>query len=238
MVDPDVPLTTLSSDLPVQHLLIECTELLSHDRFDQDALAAVVGRMKLSGLYPGLQVTPLKNNLDRLPQFLAFAREQQIDRVVLPNVPLVDDEKSLASRLLTSADIDAFQLSWAQLKTRSVPKELVVHDLFLWEILCPEQGREHYSGCQAGNSLSHLDRSGTIYPCSAWNQPLGSLLTDTLADIWQKAERSTILAHIASGPHGCTDCSDWHSCFGGCRGLSKSFGHKNSGRDLMCREKR
>lgn len=239
VVDPRLPVDRLSAEMPIQQLMLDCTFLTAADRLDLAVLETAASRLKQAGIRPSLQLIPLRGNLALLPRLFTFAGQNGIDRVVLPNVPLADEiAECFSSRLLSADDIETFRQSWSGLKDQPRPKELVVHDLFLWEILCPEQGREHYSGCQAGNSLSHLDRKGILFPCSAWAQPLGSLLKESVADLWHTPDRAAVLGAIASSPAGCDDCSAWHTCFGGCRGLARSFGQQNSGRDLMCPEKR
>ena len=103
-------------------------------------------------------------------------------------------------------------------------------------LLFPDGGvaRSEYGGCQAANSLAHIDSHGVVHPCVSWPQPLGSLLDHTLYDIWQGPSRQSARDEIAAVPSGCEGCRDYSIWFGGCRGLSR-LDHNLKGRDPMCK---
>jgi radical SAM protein with 4Fe4S-binding SPASM domain len=97
-----------------------------------------------------------------------------------------------------------------------------------------QQNRSEYGGCQAGNSLGHVDTQGVVHPCAAWPQPLGQLPDQTLEDVWAGAQRLAVREHISRTPEGCHDCTDLGLCFGGCRGLAFHLNRSKGERDLMC----
>ena len=115
-----------------------------------------------------------------------------------------------------------------------------IHDRFLWEIMTPEleQARSEYGGCQAGNSLGHVDAVGNVYACAAWPEAFGSLRDVSLDELWRSPERLAIRQKITEMPTGCLGCRDYALCLGGCRGLGGRLNRQGEGRDLMCREPR
>jgi GeoRSP system SPASM domain protein len=141
----------------------------------------------------------------------------------------------IRSDLIRPEDVESFRKQAADFPDFFGKLKLDVHDLFLWEILFPDGGvaRSEYGGCQAANSLAHVDICGTVHPCVSWPQSLGSLLADSFYDIWQAAPRQAVRADIASIPTGCNRCRDYAICFGGCRGLSR-LDETLNGRDPMC----
>jgi radical SAM protein with 4Fe4S-binding SPASM domain len=157
-------------------------------------------------------------------------------RFKLPNIRINDNDSTVICReLVRPADVEYFRLLAVDFPDFKGRLQLDVHDLFLWEILFPDGGvaRSEYGGCQAANSLAHIDSFGTVHPCLSWPQPLGSLLNDSFYDIWQALPRQDVRTGIAAVPGGCHDCRDYAICFGGCRGLSRLDLSLN-GRDPMC----
>ncbi|ORJ61591.1 SPASM domain-containing protein [Geothermobacter hydrogeniphilus] len=202
-----------------------------------------VQSLREAGCFPGLQLLPLRSSIRLLPDLFLLATDLAVDQVLLPNVPLTDFAgEDPGPRLLRAEDLESFAGFWERIDPRPpIPSGLVVHDLFLWEILCPGQRRDHYSGCQAGNSLGHLDAAGILYPCSSWNQPLGALFDAALTDLWQGDLRRSIRDDIARQPDACNGCRVYARCLAGCRGLSRAFSSEDDegrGRDLMCSGRR
>ncbi|TYO99626.1 GeoRSP system SPASM domain protein [Geothermobacter ehrlichii] len=183
---------------------------------------------------PHLALVPLRPLLPRLPEVLELAGREGIGRLVLPNVPLVDDAEALAPLVPDARDLASFRREFERRTAAGFTGELVVHDLFLWEILCPGRERDHYVGCQAGNSLAHLDAAGHLHPCISWPRDLGSLLDHSLHDLWQAAARSEVLAAIGELPADCRACAICDRCHGGCRGLALTLPKDAAGRDLLC----
>lgn len=204
-----------------------------------DAVRQLQGR----GIKPALLLVPNRANLLRIPQLLDLCRTQGITRFKLPNTPIDASFGADFPGLLLPgpSDLDALRSAVSDPVSLRSGVELEVHDLFLWEIFFPAargEGRAEYGGCQAGNSLGHVDSNGTVHPCSSWPQPLGSLLETSLDEIWQGTLRQQVRAEVATTPAGCGGCRDYAICFGGCRGLSRSLAPTGDGRDLLCRERR
>jgi GeoRSP system SPASM domain protein len=209
---------------------------------DEGRLREVLARLRQGGVETTLRLTPLKSNLHVISALSGFCREAGGERFKLPNARIGDTFNSLSPADLPRwPDLEAFRESWV----RSAPElpetlQLEIHDRFLWEIMTPgaDQARSEYGGCQAANSLAHVDAVGTVYACAAWPEPLGSLRCATLDDIWRSPVRMAIRARIAQVPAGCLGCRDYPLCLGGCRGLGELLNQSGGGRDLMCREPR
>nr|NIS43769.1 SPASM domain-containing protein [Desulfuromonadales bacterium] len=111
-----------------------------------------------------------------------------------------------------------------------------IHDRFIWEIFSGPEVVEHseYGGCQAANSLVHIDCGGDVWPCSSWPQSLGSLLEADLEEIWSGPQRMGVRREIAAEPVGCRSCRDYALCLGACRGLGRSLNQVGGERDPAC----
>jgi len=203
-----------------------------------DRLLAVVHELRQQACEPVLSLTPLRQNLCYIPDLLRFCSEYRIPEFRLPNAHIGDSFHAYsAADLPRWQDLDNFRECWLEfMKDPCRLPAMEIHDLFLWEIMTPgqEKTRSEYGGCQAGNSLGHIDHLGVVHPCAAWPQPLGQLPGQSLADIWAGRERLAVREHIAGTPDGCRDCSDLDICFGGCRGLAFHLNRSGGERDLMC----
>lgn len=209
-----------------------------NQRVDTGRLLDVVRILRQRGCEPVLTLMPLRNNLCNIPCLLRFCSEHQITKFKLPNAHIGDSVHDYSTAdLCRWQDLDHFRKIWLEFTKESCQLPIMeIHDLFLWEIMTPgqQQNRSEYGGCQAGNSLSHVDCQGVVHPCAAWPQPLGKLPDQSLADIWAGRERLAVREHIAKTPEGCHDCSDLGICFGGCRGLAFHLNRSGDERDLMC----
>lgn len=205
---------------------------------DTDSLLVVVQALRQLGYKPVLSLMPLQNNLCNIPDLLRFCVEHQISKFKLPNAHIGDSVHNYSTDDLPRwQDLDRFRKIWLDFVKEPYKLPVMeIHDLFLWEIMTPgqQQNRSEYGGCQAGNSLGHVDSLGVVHPCAAWPQPLGKLPDQLLEDIWAGHERLAVREHIAQTPDGCLGCSDIDICFGGCRGLAFHLNRSEKGRDLMC----
>lgn len=231
-------LAALHAGLPLQALLLDARPCLTGTSLDVMTLGQVVEAVRRKGFDPGLLLTPLAGNVHLLPDLLAFCRDRKVGRIKLPNVKIdASFRHACAADLLRPADLERLR---SQLGADPLVLHagivLEVHDLFLWELLFPgrEDGRSEYGGCQAANTLAHVDAAGDLYPCSSWPQRLGTLLQQPLEEIWQSAKRFQVRDEIAAIPTGCSACRDYPLCLGGCRGLSRAVCRDCDGRDPLC----
>lgn len=200
-------------------------------------LETLFERMTANGRRASMLWVPAAGQLHNLHSLLELCERQNIPRFKLPNRKIgANPEPVETAGLLQSSDI--VQLA-QMLKKRPLVKgntALEVHDLFLWELLFPQGGgeRSEYGGCQAGNSLGHITVNGDVWPCSSWPQPLGNLLQQELAAIWDSTARYRVRTEIAAEPADCAGCRDYQICFGGCRGLARTCRPDDDRRDLLC----
>ncbi len=204
-----------------------------------DLLALCVERLRQMRCDPVLLLVPVRQRLHLIPPLLAFCRRVGIGRFKLPNTPIDAsfEREELRQLIPTSGDLAALRQSVVDPSAMRREVAMEIHDLFLWEIFFPgerEAGRTEYGGCQAANSLGHIDARGLVHPCSSWPQVLGSLLDETLAAIWGGAARLQVRTAVAQTPAGCLGCRDYAICFGGCRGATLTLAADGDGRDLLC----
>ncbi|WP_305045679.1 SPASM domain-containing protein [Geoalkalibacter sp.] len=229
----------LAGGWSLRELFLDVTEVADQpDRLIEKAVAA----LRALGYAPSLLLRPSQRNLQRIPALADLCRRLGIARLKLPNARIADEwQKPEDLRLPGPEDIEDLR-RWVGGDGASARRglDLEVHDLFIWEIFfaAGTQGRGEYGGCQAANSLGHIDARGNLYPCSSWPLVLGSLLTTELEELWQSPLRHGVRSVIARLPAACRDCRDLPICLGGCRGLAETFKMKSEGRDLMCRGSR
>ncbi len=221
---------------------LDVAAFLSEGVLDEARLRDTFIRLRQTGAEPSLSVVPTKSNLSVIPRLLKLCLLLDAQCFKLPNARIGDTFPSIApAELPCWPDLDDFRAIWA----RHAPElsgqlPLEIHDRFLWEIMTPgiDQARSEYGGCQAANSLGHVDAAGTVYACAAWPVVLGSLHSLDLETIWQTPQRFVVREQIDQTPAGCFGCRDYSLCLGGCRGLGTLLGQAGAGRDLMCREPR
>lgn len=231
--------TLVELPLPLPGLQLDVAAFLIDRNLDQPRLHETLIRLRELGVAADLSLLPLSSNLHVIPMLLSFCRVAGVQRFKLPNARIGATFRSIPPGLLPRwPDLDGFRARWEQATVRPEPGlQLEIHDRFLWEIITPdcEQARSEYGGCQAANSLGHVDAHGTVYACAAWPEALGSLCDESLDAIWQSPRRHALRERIAQTPAGCLGCRDYPACFGGCRGLGELLGQDDGGRDLMCR---
>jgi GeoRSP system SPASM domain protein len=108
--------------------------------------------------------------------------------------------------------------------------KLFVHDLFLHKSLAlPGLGaRVEYAGCQAGDAVAFIGKTGSVYPCASMPVALGDIKETTLRDVWASPARQEVVSGIRAIPAGCASCSEASLCKGGCRGLAWVSAGKDS----------
>lgn len=219
-------------------LFLNARTFFKAGRPDLTALSRAVDSLRRMGFDPALLLTPLRDNIHAVPDLLEFCRLSGIGKFKLPNVKIGDSFRpSMRTALLRPKDLEKFKsLLGDDPDALRGEVALEVHDLFLWELLLPghADGRSEYGGCQAGNSLGHIDEAGFLYPCSSFPVKLGSLLHNSLEELWQVPGRFQIRDGVGAVPQGCSGCRDYPICFGGCRGLASFLSREAGGRDPLC----
>lgn len=223
-------------------MYLDCAAAICNGHLDSAGLKQILTRLRTAQRDPSLRWMPRHNELPMLLDLLNFCAVESVRCFKLPNQKIsANSESNSAFQLPDCHDLE--QLA-RLIESSGLPEisnlQLEVHDLFLWELLQPLSGgqRSEYGGCQAANSLGHVDVSGGLWPCSSWPEPLGSLLTESLLDLWQAPRRLKIREQISQVPSGCDGCRDYQVCFGGCRGLSSFCRDDGLKRDLLCSARR
>jgi len=194
-------------------------------------------RLAARGMNASLLWTPEAGHLSNLYPLLELCVRQQIPRFKLPNRKI--DANPDPAKMARILQIDDLKTLAQMLRDRPLPTEniaLEVHDLFLWELLFPKGGgeRSEYGGCQAANSLGHIRVNADLWPCSSWAHPLGNLLRQDLMTLWESPLRFQVRDEVDREPSDCAGCRDYAICFGGCRGLARSYRQAGERRDLLC----
>lgn len=222
----------LRPGLPLAQLDIEVN---TRHGISVNALRRMLDDVRACGYEPGLLLRLLAKQLPFLPELLRVARELGVNRVRLPNLALDgEDAPRSAAELPGPKDLERLRLALAQGCAAGLALE--IHDLFIWELFHGDDGAERaeYGGCQAGNSLGHVDAAGNLHPCASWPGALGSLLDSSLEELWAMPARFRVREEFERVPPGCRNCSGYTLCFGGCRGLAQTFDPHGDGRDPLC----
>lgn len=227
---------------PLPGVQLDVAGFVEKGELDAQRLRQVFTALCNCGIAATLRLTPLADKLAVIPQLLDFCATHGVGRLKLSNARIGDSFPADAPEQLPRwSDLELFQTLWDK-QGLPLPEtlQLEIHDRFLWEIMAPEleQARSEYGGCQAANSLGHVDASGNVYACAAWPEKLGSLLDASLDEIWRSSGRLALRERIAKTPDGCLGCRDYALCLGGCRGLGELLNQGCGGRDLMCRQPR
>jgi len=219
---------------PLARLLVDAAGRLASEA-GRRVLAGDLQRLRERGYAPDLLLVPTRQALPELPELLEFCRDLQVSALKLPNLPVSGRPVSSASAPRPE-DLQQLAVHLRQLGLLPLADglRLEIHDLFLWELLTPRADRSNYSGCQAGNSVAHLDAAGILYPCSSWPEPLGELSEAPLADLWASPRRHAVRDAVDRTPAGCAGCASLAACLGGCRGLARVWNADGGDRDLMC----
>ena len=201
------------------------------------ALEETFVRLVEKGFNASLLWLPEAEHLLDIYPLTELCTRLQIPRFKLPNRKIgATSEPGDATKVLQVNDLNVLKNALTKHPLVTTNLSLEVHDLFLWELIFPQGGgeRSEYGGCQAGNSLGHVAANGDLWPCSSWPVALGNLLRHDLAALWDSPLRFEIRDEVASPPSDCEGCADYAICFGGCRGLARSYRHSGLRRDLLC----
>lgn len=170
-----------------------------------------------------LTLTPERGGAEAAGRMIKAALDAGVRTFSLANPNIIYDRESAPRYALGAADRKAYaDVLEGLLGTLDSGVRLFVHDLFLHRTLnlpCLG-GRIEYAGCQAGDAIAYIDRSGAVYPCATFPAPLGEIGRQTVKEIWASAERLGLRDKIVSAPGECAGCGELADCKGGCRGLA------------------
>jgi len=225
------------SELPTGAVIVlDVASFCCGGRLDVAGLTAALDRFRQADRMPVCSLVPTHENLALLGPLFAFCQTAGISRFKLPNLRINGSFRDISQpAMVTPDDLNHLRQQVVDAAAFRCGLQLDVHDLFLWEILFPDGGtaRSEYGGCQAANSLAHVDLTATVHPCNSWPDPLGNLASDSFSAIWSSSRRHAVRSEVARQPAACCGCRDYAICFGGCRGLARELLTKD-GRDPMC----
>jgi len=211
-------------------------DLMPADEEDLHKLIGIAMKVRGTGKPLSVSVVPAKDNLDFVDLVLAESDKAGIRVFNLPN-PDVTAPGAVPGRFVLDdvARNGLKEIIERRLGPLGESARLNVHDLFLHrELKLPGLGgRIEYAGCQAGDAIAFIDRSGVVYPCSSWPEPLGRLSEKGFAEIWSGEERRALRDKAHNLPAECVDCPDSSDCKGGCIGMAAALG-RIGGRDPGC----
>ncbi len=233
VADPD----GLDAGLPLAEVALDAGPRLGPESKGLGGLAAVLEEVRGRGFEPLLWLAPYKSYLTEITKLFRFCAECGVGRFKLSNLPIsASFARLVPAEIPRPEDLQplATELREAAGEVRGRVR-LEVHDRFLWETLAEQSASlAEYGGCQAANSLAHVDAGGNVHPCSSWPERLGNLLVSSFEELWRSEPRRSIRQRIAEMPDSCAGCRDYQECFAGCRGLSACCDFANEGRDPLC----
>ena len=175
---------------------------------------AEVATLTLVGPLPvGVSWEATGENWRELPALLAACVDHGIAIVSLPMPRLVG--AATAFSLSAAEQVELAGLLAATLEIDRL--RLTVHDPFLWRLVYPQTPFPE-GGCQAANTMLYLAPDGTVYPCPALPEPLGSLATTSLAELLATPAKGELRRLLQTPPAVCASCPEAATCLGGCRG--------------------
>ncbi|PLY04449.1 MAG: hypothetical protein C0624_05770 [Desulfuromonas sp.] len=231
----------LRADLPIHALALDLAPWFRADCLDEQGLAACLEQVRDKGFELLLWLAVMKQHLFEITTVLEFCRRIGVAKIKLSNLPIDANFGRIDAGVVPRpADLQQVEKTLRRAVSElQGTVALEVHDRFLWELLADGDAKlSEYGGCQAANSLAHVDALGQVHPCSSWLLPLGDLCTTSFEEIWAAPLRQQVRDDINAVPEGCVGCRDYHECFAGCRGLSACFDFANQGRDPLCAGRR
>jgi len=214
----------------------DALDLMPADEKSLYELIDIAEKVCRTGKPLSASVVPAKDNLEFVELVLSESVKAGIRVFNLPN-PDVTGPGSAPGRFVLDAAARSGlrQIIERVLGPLGEAVKLNVHDLFLHrELKLPGLGeRIEYAGCQAGDAIAFIDRSGVVYPCSSWPEPLGRLGESGFAEIWAGEARRELRDTAHKLPVDCAECPESADCKGGCIGMAYALGRKG-GRDPGC----
>lgn len=213
-----------------------------HDRFRGQAgswlkTMAAVDEMAKRGLEFQLQFTVTRNNYDEIPQLIALAHERG---AMAANVfflvctgrgqRMTDITPGQYEKMLGYlVEAEAEYAGRMMVRARCAP-----HFLRVAGEKNPDSSlrRGSTSGCIAGRGYFRITPEGDVTPCPYMAEPVGNLLQDSFAEIWQQGP---LMQSLRSPEyHGkCGICAYKEAC-GGCRARALAVTGDVMGEDSWC----
>jgi radical SAM protein with 4Fe4S-binding SPASM domain len=205
------------------------------DAQTHDALTGVPGSFERSveavralrscDVHTHTNTTINRANIDVIDRMPAFVRSLGLSRFSMNMVIPV------GNTLAGDADVSVKYEQMPQVLEAIQEEAARANVRFMWYsptplcIFNPISRRLGNKGCSACDGLLSVSPAGDVLPCSSWNEPVGNLLRERFADVWESV-RAKALRAKSFAPDLCGDCDDFAACQGACPLYWSHFGRE------------
>ena len=166
-----------------------------------------------SGIYLMTNTTLLRDNAEDLEAILNFLAEEKVPTVGL-NALIYSGHGATVNTGLAEADLPPL-LELASRLTRQHNQRLIWYTPTQYCHFNPILLSLGIKGCTAALYNMCVEPDGQVIPCQSYYEPLGHILDDAWADIWNHP-LSLELRERKNIPEGCRHCDFLVECGGGC----------------------
>jgi len=166
-----------------------------------------------SGIYLMTNTTLLRDNAENLEAILNFLAEEKVPTVGL-NALIYSGHGATVNTGLAEADLPPL-LELASRLTRQHNQRLIWYTPTQYCHFNPILLSLGIKGCTAALYNMCVEPDGQVIPCQSYYEPLGHILDDAWADIWNHP-LSLELRERKNIPEGCHHCDFLVECGGGC----------------------
>lgn len=166
-----------------------------------------------SGIYLMTNTTLLRDNAEDLEAILNFLAEEKVPTVGL-NALIYSGHGATVNTGLAEADLPPL-LELASRLTRQHNQRLIWYTPTQYCHFNPILLSLGIKGCTAALYNMCVEPDGQVIPCQSYYEPLGHILDDAWADIWNHP-LSLELRERKNIPEGCHHCDFLVECGGGC----------------------
>ena len=199
-------------------ITVESSEAGVHDEMvrSKGAFSQTIKGLKnvlASPLYVMTNTTMLRTNINTIPATLDFLAELGVPTIGLNALIHAGRGAVVESGLAESGLKPLLELARQKTETRS--QRLIWYTPTQYCAFDPTALDLGIKGCTAALYNMCVEPDGNVLPCQSYYQPLGNLLTDKWASIWDHP----LAVHLREReglPLKCADCSLLTECGGGC----------------------
>jgi radical SAM protein with 4Fe4S-binding SPASM domain len=179
-------------------------------------------RLKEHGIHVHTNTTLNRLNLPGILRLPAFLRGLGLDRFSMNLIiPAGDAAKDAALTVRYSEA--AGVVPRLQREAQRCGLEFMWYSPTPLCIFNPIQHRLGNKGCAACDGLLSVSPTGDVLPCSSWPEPVGNLLREPFAQVWNGAAAAMVRAKNCA-PEMCAACADFAVCQGACPLYWRHFG--------------
>ncbi len=234
LIDAELAARLRDAGLASAQISLEAPDAARHDALTGAVgsfarSVAAVGHLRDAGIRVHTNTTINRDNLDLVERMPWFVRDLGLERfsmnLVIPagsaggDLPIAGGARDINVRY---AELTALLPAIAEQARRAGVE-------FMWYSptpVCVFNPIAHglgNKGCAACDGLLSVSPTGDVLPCSSWPEPVGNLLAEPFAAIWQ-SRRSVGIRAKESAPAGCEACEEFALCQGACPLYWRHFG--------------